>query len=767
METLEEKKLRNIFYLSFLIGVFIILALPLLNLPPWFSLPDWGKTIVFRIILSILLFLFIFQKLINKDNKPRINTDKTDLRRYGLPLWLLIVLLGIYFLATIFSLDIRFSFWGSPYRAGGFLNFAFYIIFAILVFLILKKSNWQKIWGFSIIIGVLVSLIAILQQFGFFANFLIPGNRPPSTLGNPDCLGIYLLFFCFLSFSFGIKEKNLGKKLFYFLSLLLFIFVAIVITQSRAVFLGLIAGLIWFIFFYPKRLFLFKISALILLILGVFGLYFLKIHPEIYENRDMLIQSNIERILLLFNGSNAGESRISTWKISLKAMENRPILGYGPDNFSIGFDKYYDPALPKITDYIHWWDRAHNFIFDIGVTAGIPALIIYLSLFGVLFFQLQKLKRTDLYGYEHGSIQIAAHGIQATFLAYLTANFFSFDTFSTYLISFLLIGYSLHLLSNQTNTEPSKETRRFILIKRIYTDILKWRWPILIILFILLIWFIWSFNLKPLRINKEINLAIYLSGKEECENALTKMENILPNKTYLDNYLHLKYVEVIGECIKEKPEMTTAFTQKAVEVLKENIKIMPYYTRNWLSLGNYTNILIEAGKQDLKDEANSYFQKAYELSPKRQEVFIGWVMTKIITGDFQEAKEKAQVCIDLNPTLGDCWWLKGLSEIYLKENENAQEDIQKASQKSYSIDNEVSLLQLAKIYADLKDYENLVEIYQKLIAINNNIQYHASLASTYKELGEYDKARQEALKILEIAPESKSDVDQFLEGLPY
>lgn len=41
----------------FLKGFLLILALPLLNWPPWFSPPDWGKTIVFRIAMSILIFL--------------------------------------------------------------------------------------------------------------------------------------------------------------------------------------------------------------------------------------------------------------------------------------------------------------------------------------------------------------------------------------------------------------------------------------------------------------------------------------------------------------------------------------------------------------------------------------------------------------------------------------------------------------------------------------------------------------------------------------
>ena len=59
----------------------------------------------------------------------------------------------------------------------------------------------------------------------------------------------------------------------------------------------------------------------------------------------------------------------------------------------VGFDKNYIPSLPYINkEWGGWWDRAHNILLDTGVQAGIPAVIIYLTLLVVLFLQLQKSK---------------------------------------------------------------------------------------------------------------------------------------------------------------------------------------------------------------------------------------------------------------------------------------------------------------------------------------------------------------------------------------
>ena len=257
----------------YLIGFFLILALPLLTSSLLFNPPAWGKTIVFRIIISILIFFFIYQVIYKKTD------NKLSILKNLLPFWLLVALFIVFLLATFFSLDPYYSFWESPLRAGGFLNFSFYIIFAILIFLFTTKKQWQKIWPFTILIGVLVSIIAVFQQYNIFSKIIIPYiGRPPSTMGGPLFLALYILLLIFITFSFFLKEKQIKKKLLYFFSLLLFLYV-ILITGSRAAYFGLFIGSFYFLFFWsinsfsPKKKNLFlvlKILAGIFLVMAAF-----------------------------------------------------------------------------------------------------------------------------------------------------------------------------------------------------------------------------------------------------------------------------------------------------------------------------------------------------------------------------------------------------------------------------------------------------------------------------------------------------------------
>jgi len=668
----------------YLVGFFLILALPLLSLPPWFSPPDWGKTIVFRTVLSVLIFLFIYRFLSGKEKPEAGKTAKGGL-------YLLLAFWGIYFLATLFSFNPSFSFWGSPLRAGGFLNFSFYIIFGLLAFFVLKKEDWQKIWNFSFFIGVLVAIVAILQWRGFFENVLITyENRPPASVGNPIMLALYLLLLSFLALAWALKERFLLKKVFYFSSFFLFLFV-ILLTYSRAAYIGLAVGLIYFFFFYPfkKRSFslILRVVLLAVVVAGTLGIYYINSQPEVpqFIQESKTLRGITGRLSLERAMQN---SRISGWKVGWQALKDRPFLGYGPENFFIGFNKHYDPSLPEISKTSEsWWDRAHNFALEVSLAAGIPALLIYLSLFVFLFRQLQKVK------FKNESRKLIVNGLQATFLAYLTANFFSIDNFPTYLISFLAIGYAFYIIK-----ESELAAEAPIQKKNWLTKLSKWKLPVLGLLFAAIIFFIWQYNIRPLRINKEINIAEILAENEKSELALERMNNVLEEKSILDSYLGFKYVEIANQYLKDKkPEESYLVIKKVQKVLQESVKDRPYYIRGLIWLGECDNMLQANWQEDTAKEAVEVLERALALSPQRKD----------------------------------------------------------------------AIPELVKAYGLTRNYEGLAEIYPKLIELEpDQPQHYASLAFVYRELGQIEKARQTALKIIELFPEQQKEAEEFLRTLP-
>ena len=83
--------------------------------------------------------------------------------------------------------------------------------------------------------------------------------------------------------------------------------------------------------------------------------------------------------------------------------------------------------------------------------------------------------------------------------------------------------------------------------------------------------------------------------------------------------------------------------------------------------------------------------------------------------------------------MGECWWMKGLSNIYLNNIDEAKENFKKAGENRYLTDSPSSLAQLTQAYLEIKNYEELILIHQKLVASNpKNIQYLATLAYNHR-----------------------------------
>lgn len=799
MKNKGEKLFRSNFYWIYLAGFFLI-VLQMINVFFFWTLPhDWGKAISFRVILSVMAFFFLWQ-VFSKEIK--LSYIKLKIKSVYAPFCLLLALFIIYLLATIFSINQHFSLWGDPLRNGGFINFSFYIFLAILAFLIIKKNSWQRILDFLILISIVVAAIALMQQFGIAGEYLIPFVvRPVSTMGNPILLALYLVLVTFLALTLGLNEKNRNKKIFYFFSLFLFLFVNIFLVQTRGAYVGLAIGFLWFLFAYPNlnlKVKKIKIYAAIVLILLFSGMYFSKIyldsHLYVYGKMPLLLSSTIDRTLSIFEGTNIGESRLSTWKISLDALKEKPILGWGQENFVVAFDKYYDPSLPKIGNIApgdtptEWFDRAHSFIFDVPITGGIPALLIYLSLFGALIWQLQKIKRDD------PENAVISTGLQATFLGYLTTLASGFDSVSTYLVVFLLIGYSLYLISNsKLKNGVGLEDEK---LERVSYKLYRLRHPLIVITFLIVGYFIWVYNIIPLSINKEMNLALLYADirtEESCEKGLNIIDNISPSvpSSIIDNYLGQKSTFVIFRCndrIKSKnPE---DLIKQNIEILKKNIERNPQYVTNWILIGEYTGILIKEKNsqtenvfilneetEKLKNEVDYYFENALLLSPKRQLILKDWADVQTISAQYKKAEENLQKCMDLNPSYARCYWYMALNKGYQKNYEGFKSFSEIAKEKNYGVELPESLREVINMYIRNNDYNGLAEVYPTLIPLTldplERAQLHASLAATYKELGDIKRAREEVLKIKEVIPllqkelqeTARNDVEEFLKIL--
>jgi len=758
---------HNWFYRLYLVGFFVILALPLLNSRIYFSPFNWSKTVVFQAVFSIILFVFLCQTLWRKnegifDRIKKIHPVKSSeavisrkaklfnwVNMENIAFWILLLLFAVNLLATIFSLDPSRSFFGFPDRGGGFINYGFYILFAIIAFLVIKKEDWHKLWNWAIFIGSLVSLIAVISWLRTLINPNFGGTGQLSaTIGGQNTLALYLMLLALPTLSFIIQAKTRVKKSFYILALSLFCFVT-ALTISQGAYLGLIAGFLYFILFYPnksKKLLYFKLALVACAIIIAATAIFIKNNPQYSINKNYVFEA--------LTHWKMDQCRLSVWKVAFKAFSDRPLLGYGPENFYIGFDRHYNPSLPKLQSNLDthdsWYDKAHNFALNMLVETGIVGFIPFILLFGFLSWGLYKLAYRQQ---EDNHKKIISHGFVSAFAAYFANLMFNFENFSSYIIVFFIVGYALSLIikRNQTELIQSKPV-----VEKLKILLFKSRKAIAGVAFLGLIFFIWFFNAKPLLANAQINKSLRLSYSGNCDRAVAIADNELKNHSIIDGYIRIKYISTLGTCIQIYPDRKLIYAPKIIEAIKENTNIMPYYTRNWLILSTSTNQLAASEKDEQKKKelivnGKSYLEKAKVLSPNREELIAEEINFYISDKDYQSAKKTSDECMDKYPNLSTCYWYLGLSQIYLAKNSEelagGKANVEKAQTMGFpqSLAN-FPLFQLAATSAQQKNFLQLEWTYEKLTEFNPKYsEYFGTLALMYKQNKKEDKAK-EALK---------------------
>ena len=94
--------------------------------------------------------------------------------------------------------------------------------------------------------------------------------------------------------------------------------------------------------------------------------------------------------------------------------------------------------------------------------------------------------------------------------------------------------------------------------------------------------------------------------------------------------------------------------------------------------------------------------------------------------------------------------------------EEGKKNIELSKEKHY---NDPPYIQLAAAYLSQKNYKDALGIYQTLIGLYpKNVSYHAVLALLYKETGQFDRARLEAIEVFKLNPENPETIE-FIKSL--
>lgn len=430
-----QKLIYGLGGLALFMAVFGILIVSKSTLFPFIV----GKYVFFRSMVSLAAVFYLILILSGR----RFKSDRFSFLKNPLFIAVSIFVL-MFFLAGVFGVDFKNSFWSNFERGEGIFAMFHYFLFMVMSLLFLERDkDWENLFKASIIAGILMSF------YGFAQKFDLPGvvnvgigwlGRMQGSLGNPAYVSAFALFASFYAVYLLSQEKNTWKKIFYIFSLIVF-GAGFIFAETKGAFIGL--GLAFFVslgyllFKLPKgKLKNYSIAAAAFIVLCAGFLF-------IFRENDFVKKLPASRVLHLSWEERSAQTRLWTWGSAWRGFLERPVFGWGPENFSLAFDKYFDTRHFEGINIQSetWFDRAHSVFFDYLAETGILGVISFLGIFVLTFWAVFKIKFHNIF--------------QKTFamalpIAYLGQGLLLFDVLPIYINLFLFWGFLIYKSSDKS-----------------------------------------------------------------------------------------------------------------------------------------------------------------------------------------------------------------------------------------------------------------------------------------------------------------------------
>src|SRR3989344_5386873 len=296
----------------------------------------------------------------------------------NLPFFIFLIFLLIQIISTFTSIDKFTSISGYPSRLNGGLlsQFAYFAIFYTgLVNLNFEKT--KKLLIAAVLSSLFVALWGIAGHFGKDPSCLVladtltsdcwqeefnPQLRIFSTLGQPNWLASYLVLVLPFTIAFAMTfEKKVLKNFFAATAIILFI--ALVMTTSRAGILGIFLALAILAVLAGRALLADNFKVVRIILLGflaavlLFGSFlFARIGEIISEDRtsdtgNQTAQRSETQVNQQPKGTESGEIRLIVWQGAIAAFKARPILGFGPETFAYSYYLFRPASHNQTTEW--------------------------------------------------------------------------------------------------------------------------------------------------------------------------------------------------------------------------------------------------------------------------------------------------------------------------------------------------------------------------------------------------------------------------------
>ena len=667
------------------------------------------KAIFFEAAVELAFLFFAALLVVDKSFLPKRN---------GLLLALFIWILSLV-LSTIFGVDPSLSFWSKAERMDGLFWYLHLLLFFLMATPVFEK-DYLKFLSVNSIAGFLTGGYALISKYSPGVINFGDQTRLGGTFGNPAFLATYFLTLFFLNAILFLLYQGPQKKLFAGMCALSLILVAM--SGTRGAWIGLAAGLILFagliLVFKGKKYLKFGIIVLATLFLLFASFKFL---PQVWERVSPFFASRIYGLWEI------PKPRQIVWGIGWEAFKERPIFGWGLENFVYAFNKHFVPDLHNYE--MSTFDRPHNKIIDLLASTGVAGFLSYLSLFAVLTWQgLKSLVRLPsasfdktqdkslginrFFGLRSGQASQAVQNkndgrqflVKSLFLSllgsYFIQNLVLFEMPTSGIVFFLILslGSWLFFSSEDIRRAESERSRGMANHNRESKPAFNRTLPLSIFyLVVALLAFSFPYGIilpklassrtavSAFSMSPELNPTQALKQSQDYYSQARDLNTFLNREIDISIYRRLEDFSTVDYVVGKSQEFQD-FAGIIFANMEKDIASHPNdYDMVAGAAAAASRSGIDATTTDpLMTKAYGFLEKAASMAPKREDAYQHLFLWSLRNGFQEKAKSYADTLLDLNDKMGLFWFYQAEYEARWGSVEKMNQFLDEAKNRGYN-----------------------------------------------------------------------------------
>lgn len=732
--------------------VYALMAIPLVVGNSYFFPFIVPKYLVFRTVVELLVLAYLLLRVANPGRyQLRMNVATWGLLAYG----------ASAVLSGLVGVDWHYSFFGTFERMEGIFTTLHYLALFLVLPALLNREEWVKLLRVTVGVSVVLSIYGLAQKLG--ANWTVEAGRDriSSTIGNPAYVGAYLLFH--LGFAAYLLVRDWASKLrWLWVAVLALLLVTFVLTLTRGAMLGLLAALpvvaVAWLWLTRASEGVGKVARG--LVVGALALVVaIPVLLVVFKNSALVTnQPILHRFAEISLSAGTAQTRFYTWNSAWQGIKERPLLGWGPEQFPVPFNQHFNPAHYRGPNSETWFDHAHNIILDIGVTQGAVGVAAWLVFIGGLLALAWRRSRD---GATRG-VGLVTLGV---LVAYVLQNMFLFDVLVVWLVLAVLGG----LLVSYQPTPPAGEGT---------CKAMPWR-AAAAVYAALLVLALLPINWRTGHISRSIIVA---KQGDTIPEAMPQQLEFYKTQIF-DRPIGTGAGEAARQLgtsalyhlqrndFQAKPEQREPFIGLALQQLQDSVEDYPYDLQTQLSLAKMVAIDGELSGDAAKyDEAVEIIEAALERSPQRIELLADLALYRAAQKRDDESIAIYRRILDLIPNVPYGKWMLGTALVRSGQLEEGQrlveESLQNEDFKLLVYGQSYMLQRLVDLYISVESWPKLVETYTQMLTINpERADVWGSLALAFQKLEDYDRAISAAEKAMELEPRYAQQANELIAEL--